>query len=356
MKKKLAILLVSALCLGMLASCGGGTGAASSGKPAASGGAASSGTSTPAETVVIQIGFENTTEEPIGQAVQKWADLLEEQSGGTMKLELFPNSALGSKSELIDQMVMGENIITIADGAFYADYGVPDMGIMYGPFFFESWDDVWALLDSDWYAQQCQELAGKGLTILASNWVYGERELMTKTKVVTPADVAGMKIRLANSQIYVEGFNALGATAVPMALGDVYTALQNNTLEGVENPLSTLYGQSFQEVAKYVLMTGHIKNFTTWCIGTSYLNTLTPEQQELLVKTGEEAGLYNNELQEAASDDYAQKLKDAGVEITELTEAQVSEWKEAARSFYDMGSTFGWSDGLYETTQAAMGK
>lgn len=358
MKKKLAILLASALCLGLLASCGGNNNAnANNGGAASSGNSgASSSTPAPAEPVVIQIGFENTTEEPIGQAVQKWADLLEEQSGGAMKLELFPNSALGSKSELIDQMVMGENIITIADGAFYADYGVPDMGIMYGPFFFESWDDVWALLDSDWYAEQCKALSDKGLTILASNWVYGERELMTKTKVVTPADVAGKKIRLANSQIYVEGFNALGATAVPMALGDVYTSLQNGTLDGVENPLSTLYGQSFQETAKYILMTGHIKNFTTWCIGTGYLNTLTPEQQELLVKTGEEAGLYNNQLQEAANDDYAQKMIDAGVEITELTEDQIAEWKAAAQSFYEMGSTFGWSDGLYETTQAAMGK
>ena len=309
-----------------------------------------------ADPVVIQIGFENTTEEPIGKAVQHWADLVEEQSGGTMKLELFPNSALGSKSELIDMMVMGENIITIADGAFYADYGVPDMGIMYGPFFFESWDDVWALLDSDWYAEQSELLAEKGLTLLASNWVYGERELMTKTLVVTPADLAGQKIRLANSQIYVEGFNALGATAVPLALGDVYTGLQNNTLDGVENPLSTLWGQSFQEVAKYVLMTGHIKNFTTWCIGTDFMNTLTEEQQALLISTGEEAGLYNNELQAESQEEYAQMLIDAGCTITELTEEQVSEWKAAAASFYEMGDTFGWSEGLYETTQAAMGK
>ncbi len=355
MKKKLAMLLAAALCVSALASCGG----SGSTSGTASSGGTSAGTGSPAssgDVVTIQIGFENTADEPIGKAVQKWAELVEEQSGGSMKLELFPNSALGTKSQLIDQMVMGENIITIADGAFYAEYGVPDMGIMYGPFFFESWDDVWTLLDSDWYAEKCQELADKGLTILSSNWVYGERELMTTKKVVTPADLKGMKIRLANSQIYVEGFNALGATAVPMALGDVYTSIQNGTLDGVENPLSTLYGQSFQEVAKYILMTGHIKNFTTWCIGTSFLNTLTPEQQELLKATGEEAGLYNNDLQTAANDEYAQMLTDAGVEIIELTEDQVSEWKAAGESFYELGSSFGWSDGLYETTQAAMGK
>ncbi len=317
--------------------------------------AASQADKAPAQDVVtIQIGFENTTEEPIGKAVEKWAELLEKESGGTMKLQLFPNSALGSKSELIDQMIMGENIITIADGAFYADYGVPDLGILYGPFFFDNWDQVWKLLDSEWYHTECGKLADKGLTVLASNWVYGERELMTKTKVVTPSDIKGQKIRLANSQIYVEGFNALGATAVPMALGDVYTSLQNGTLDGVENPLSTLYGQSFQEVSKNILMTGHILNFTTWCIGTDYLNTLTQEQQELLFATGEEAGLYNNELQEAAKENYRKKLEDAGVTFTELTDEERALWKEASLSFYEKGSQFGWSQGLYDTVKAAV--
>lgn len=358
MKKQIALLTALTMGLGMFA-------AGCSSQPAettqaagseAAGASTSDSAAASGAEVTIQIGFENTLDEPIGQAVQKWAELLEEQSGGTMKMNLFANSALGSKSELIDQMVMGENIITIADGAFYAEYGVPDMGIMYGPFFFDTWDDVWKLLDSDWYKAECDELEQKGLKILASNWIYGERELMTKTKVVTPADVKGKKIRLANSQIYVEGFNALGATAVPMALGDVYTALNNGTLDGVENPLSTLWGQSFQEVAKYILMTGHIKNFTTWCIGSDYYNTLTPEQQHLLVSTGEEAGLYNNELQEAAQADYEKKMTDAGVTITELTEDELAQWKEAAQSFYDKGSEFGWSDGLYETTQKAMGK
>lgn len=345
MKKTLAFILAAVMCVG-LAACG----TKQPEEPAQE-------TETEAvEPVTIQIGFENTTEEPIGQAVTKWAELIEEESNGSINVELFPNGSLGTKSELIDQMEMGEPIITIADGAFYADYGCPDMGIMYGPFFFETWDDVWNLLDSDWYAEQCDLLADKGLTILTSNWVYGERELMTKTKVLTPADVAGMKIRLANSEIYVQGFNALGATAVPMALSDVYTALQNGTLEGVENPLSTLYGQSFQEVCKYVLMTGHIKNFTTWCIGTDFYNTLSAEQQEVLKKTGDEAGILNNELQSASISDYAKQLTDAGVTITELTEEQIGEWKAAAESFYEMGDTFGWSEGLYETTQKAMGK
>ena len=361
MKKRAMAAVSAVMCASMvLSACGSSASTSTTAAPAETKAAEESKTeettaaATSGDVVTINISFENTTEEPIGQAVEKWAELLKEESNGTMELKVFANSALGNKSKLIDQMVMGENVITIADGAFYADYGVPDLGILYGPFFFDNWDEVWKLIDSDWYKEQCSKLADKGLTVLGSNWVYGERELMTKDKAVVPADIKGKKIRLANSQIYVEGFNALGATAVPMALGDVYTALQNGTLDGVENPLSTLYGQSFQEVTKNILMTGHILNFTTWCIGTDYLNTLTQEQQDLLFKTCEEAGLYNNEKQEAANDDYRKKLEDAGVTFTELTDEERAQWKEASLSFYEKGSQFGWSDGLYDTVKAAI--
>lgn len=306
--------------------------------------------------VKIQIGFENTLEEPIGLAVQKWKELIEEKSNGSIKVDLFANSALGTKPQLIDMMLMGQPVVTIADGAFYADYGVKDMGIMYGPFFFETWDDVWSLLDSDWYAEQSKILEDKGLKLLASNWVYGERHLMTKKLVVTPEDVKGMKIRVATSEIYMEGWNAVDATPTGIALGETYQALQTGVVEGVENPLAVLYGQSFQEVCKNVLLTAHIRNFTTWIIGTDYFNALSPEHQEILLSTAEEAGLYNNGLQETAVDEYKQKLISAGVTVTEMTEENIIAWKEAAKSFYDLGKKFGWSENLYETTQKAMGK
>ncbi len=311
---------------------------------------------TPAKVTTIKIGYENTDSEPIGQAVIQWQKIVEEKGDGSIKLELFPNSSLGTKSQLIDMMLLGEPVITIADGAFYADYGAKDMGILYGPFCFSSWDEVWTLIESDWYAEQCAQVEDLGLKILASNWIYGERHLMTKNKVVTPADVAGLKIRVASSAIYMEGWNALGATSTGIALGETYQALQTGVVEGVENPLSVLYSQSFQEVTPYLLLTGHIKNFTTWVCSSDFFNTLTPEQQEFLISTAEEAGLYNNDLQTKADEEYRQKLEAAGVTVTEMTEENLAQWKEKAQSFYELGDEFGWSENLYETVQKAMGR
>ena len=315
----------------------------------------STGASAADAEVTLQIGFENSISEPIGQALEKWQQLVDEKGDGSLKLELYPDSQLGSKNELIDGMTLGEPYITLADGAFYADYGVPDFGLVFGPFLFDNWDQCWTLIESDWYKDMCTQLEDKGLKIVTSNWKYGERHTLTTKPVNTVDDLAGMKIRVPGNQIQSIGFDVLGATSTGMDLGDVYQALQTGTIDGAENPLATLYGRKLHEVAKYLILDGHVLNFTTWVMSADLFNSLTPEQQELLVSTGEEAGLYNNDLVDESNDEYLQKMKDEGVTVVEPTEEVLDGFKEKAAAFYEKGDTFGWSDGLYDTVRAAMG-
>ena len=362
MKKRAMAAVSAVMCASMvLSACGSSASTSTTAAPAETKAAEESKTeettavAASGDVVTINIGFENTTEEPIGQAVEKWAELLKEESNGTMELKVFANSALGNKSKLIDQMVMGENVITIADGAFYADYGVPDLGILYGPFFFDNWDEVWKLIDSDWYKEQCGKLEEKGLKIIASNWIYGERHTLTNVPVNTVDDLKGLKIRVPSNEIQSKGFDVLGATSTGMALGDVYQALQTKTIDGAENPLATLYGRKLHEVAKYLILDGHVKNFTTWVVSADWFNSLTEEQQTWLLETAEEAGEYNNEVQQAADAEYLQKMKDEGVTVVEPSEEVLAGFKEKAQPFYEMGADFGWSDGLYDTVKKAMG-
>ena len=86
----------------------------------------------------------------------------------------------------------------------------------------------------------------------------------------------------------------------------------------------------------------------------SFCGSVTDEQKQILSECADEAGLYNNEKQEAANEDYRKKLEDAGVTFTELTDEERAQWKEASLSFYEKGSQFGWSDGLYDTVKAAI--
>lgn len=310
---------------------------------------------TDGDVVQVLVGFENAMYEPIGQALEKWQQLVAEKGDGSIEIVLYPDSQLGSKNELIDSMLLGEPVVTLADGAFYADYGVKDMGILFGPFLFDTWDQAWTLTESDWYKDQCKQLEGKRLKILASNWMYGERHIMTTKLVESPEDLKGVKVRVPSNQIQTEGFNVLGSTAVGLPLGDAYEALSTGTIEGVENPIATLYGRKFQEVAKYLLLDGHVKNFTTWVTGTQFFDSLTAEQQELLVSAAEEAGLYNNQLVQETEEKYLQEMKDVGVTVTEITDENLAKFKEASQAFYEKGSAFGWSEGLYDKVLEAMG-
>ena len=345
-RKVAAYLLLGILATGSLAGCGTKEKASDQEETHVSGGDVE---------VTLQVAFENSSSEPIGEGWERAQELIEEKSGGTMAIDIYPDSQLGDKSSLIDSMLLGENVCTLADGAFYADYGVNDMGILFGPFLFDEWEQCWTLIDSKWYEEQCTKLEEKGLKIIASNWIYGERHTLTTEPVNTVDDLKGLKIRVPSNEIQSVGFDVLGAASTGMALNDVYQALQTKTIDGAENPLATLYGRKLHEVAQHLILDGHVKNFTTWVCSADWYNSLTEEQQEWLVETVTEAGEYNNEVQQDADEEYLQLMIDEGVTVVEPSEEVLAGFKEKAQEFYDKGELFGWSDGLYDTVREAMG-
>lgn len=302
--------------------------------------------------VSISVGFENNMKDSMSAAVQSWADNLEKLSGGSMKLVLYPDSQLGSKSDLIDSMQLGENVITVADGAFLAEYGAPDLGILYGPYLFENWDQVWKLVDSDWFGEQNAKLNDNGLQIVSANWKLGERNLFTVDPVEKPSDLSGKKIRVPNNQIQIEETNAIGATATPMGASEVYQALQTKTIDGLENVNSALLNMQWCEVAKNVYEDNHVYNMAIWVCGSDMFNNLTEEQQKWLIESADQAGLYNNELQDKNAEEIRNALvNDYGVAFHECTKEDKESLISMCEPFYANGSAYGWSDGLYEKIQ-----
>ena len=295
--------------------------------------------------VTIMIGYENNPGEPIDLACNEWKRLVEEKSNGEMIVEIFPSSQLGSKDNIIDQAMAGDCVITLANGAFFQDRGVKDFGVVFAPYLFENWEQIDKLAASDWFAQKKAELSDLGLTIL-TGWHYGARDTMTTKKVVTAADIKGMKIRVPNNSLQVKGMAATGAVPTPMSLGEVYTALQQGTIDGLENPLTVLYNGAYQEVCKYLILDHHILDYTCWVCGTDFFNTLTPEQQQILVEAGNEAGVYNNAMLDETTNKALEDLKAAGVEVVEFDR---DSFVAASESFYaDPDIKAMWSEGLID--------
>ena len=255
----------------------------------------------------------------------------------------------------MDQMVAGEPVATLTDGAFYYDRGVKDMGIVFGPFLFDNWDQAFKLNSSKWYQDQSKLVEEKAhLKIIGADWRYGARHTLTTKPVTKLADFKGLKIRVPTNNIQVKGFEVLGATPTPMSLGDVYTALQQGTIDGVENPLAVLYNGKFQEVAKYLLLDGHVYNVTNIVVGTDFWNSLSKEQQDLLVSTCHDAAMYQNKIVEDTEADLLKKFKDEGVTITEPSEAFKKELRDAAAKFYTLPDFKDWTPGLLDIVKKNM--
>lgn len=307
------------------------------------------------DTIVLRVGYENHPGEPFDLGCQKWKELLEQRSNGTMKIELYPSSQLGSKDDIMDQMVAGEPVSTLTDGAFYYDRGVKDMGIVFGPFLFSSWEEAFKLNASPWYKEQAKKLEEVAhIKIISTDWRYGARHTLTTKPVNKLEDLHGLKVRVPTNQIQVKGFEVLGATPTPMALGEVYTSIQQGTIDGVENPLAVLYNGKFHEVAKYLLLDGHVYNVTNLVVGVDFYNSLTPEQQKLLSETCDEAGRYQNELQEQIEKEILAKFKEEGVTITTPSAEFRQDLVNASKKFYTLPEFSDWSDNLYETVKQNM--
>lgn len=293
----------------------------------------------------LRMAYVNNPGEPVDLVLTHWKTLLEERSNGEIKVDLYPSSQLGSQKDVTEQALAGINIISMTDAGFLADFDA-DIGIMFGPYLAEDPAQLFRIYDSAWWQQKEAVLAEKGVHIVAPNFLYGVRHLLTTKPVSTPDDLKGLKIRTPNNTMQIKAFEAMGATPTPMPLGEVYTALSQGVIDGVENPLSVLHGQKFEEVAKDLSLIGYLTNTNMLFAGEGFWQTLSPEEQAMIEETAYEAGLYSQTLMTEKDAETLQIMKDAGVTVIEVDPAP---FREKAMAVY--GQFPEWSEGLYQTIQ-----
>lgn len=307
------------------------------------------------DAIVLHVGYENAKGEPFDLGCQHWQELLEQRSEGKLTLKLYPSSTLGSKSEIMDRMAAGEPVATLTDGAFFYDRGIYDLGITFGPFLFNNWEEAFRLYNSTWFKEQEALVEKKAkMKIIASNWRYGARHTLSVKPVTKVEDFQGLKIRVPQNNIQIKAFEVLGATPEPMPLSEVYNALKQGRIDAVENPLAVLYNGHFHDIAKNLLLDGHIYNVTNITVGLDFWNSLSTEQQKILSETCKEAGIYQNQKQSEAEDELLKKFEAEGVTITFPDELLRIQLKAASLKFYTLEDFSNWSPNLYETVNREM--
>jgi tripartite ATP-independent transporter DctP family solute receptor len=279
--------------------------------------------------ITIKIAYSNNVGEPNDKAVREWGRLMKERSNGKVEFQYYPSSQLGSQKDVTEQLTIGANVITISDGGFLMDY-VPAFGVTYLPYIFDNKEQLYKLVDSDLFKDLSKQLEAKGLYIVHSKWIYGDRHLMASKPVTKPEDMAGLKIRVPNIRLSTEMMNAMGAVATPMPLAESYPALMQGVINGMENPIPVLFGAKTYEGAKYLMLTRHQVNLSSWIAGKKFIDKLPPEIVQMLKETGEEAGKFLEKENEKADKESMEKMKAAGVQVVEVDRAA---FKAAMKDF-----------------------
>lgn len=294
----------------------------------------------------IMIAYGNQPGEPIDKAMHFWADKVKEKSNGDITFKLFPSSQLGSETEVMEQAKFGANIITISDYGALMDL-VPDLGVINAPYISQSFEKKSKLLNSDWFKELSNKLDQHQIHIIVPDVVYGTRHLLTKKQVTKPEDLKGVKVRVQHSRLFLETIKAMGGVPTPMSLSDVYPGLSEGIIDGLENPAVVLFGGKFFEVAKHLSLTAHTKHMSPFVAGTSFWNTLTPEQQNIIIEASREMVNYGAELINQAEAEALEKLKNSGVTISEV---DLPAFEKSVSGVISTGFPE-WSPNLYKNVQ-----
>jgi tripartite ATP-independent transporter DctP family solute receptor len=283
--------------------------------------------------VTLKLGHIADPQNPYAQGAQKFADLVAEKSGGTIKVEVYPSSQLGNQRDLVEGLTLGTLDLTMTSTAVLGNFH-PQVAVFDLPFIFRDREHAFKALDTVGM-EIAKDLEEKGMKVLAY-YENGVRNMTNNIRPIrVPEDMKGLKIRVMEQPIYIAMMKALGANPTPMAFGELFTALQKGVVDGQENPAAHIYTKRFFEVQKYISLTEHTYSAEPLVVSMITWNKLTPEQQTIIQEAAEEARDWQRQLAIDLENGYWDKIRESGkceiitdVDKEAFREATAPVWKD----------------------------
>ena len=300
-----------------------------------------------AGTIEIKLGHIWALDHPLHQAALKFAQEVDKATNGTVKVQVFPASQLGSEVEQWEAVSTGLQQMTIGASGFKWDsrFTLPDI-----PYAIRDLNHLKRLYASPIGQELIQALIQKGGIRILGIWYQGTRELTTGKKPVrTPADMKGFKLRIPDIEAHRVFWDAIGAHPTPLALGEVYMALNAGTVDGQENPVATIGAMKFYEVQKYLILTHHVTQVVNVVINEKFHESLPVDVQKLLGKLVNDTASYEEGLQYEAEKKWAKTFKDAGMETIEPDREAFRKVASTVADYFTQ--KYNWGD-LYPRVQA----
>jgi len=337
MKKILALLLTAALCVAMLAGCG--SPAANSSEPAASSGDASSD-APKYDKISLTMAVNGTDTQVDSRVANHFKELVEAETNGSITIEVFPNDQLagGNASKGVEMVADGST-----DVAAYATVALSvldsKLGIALVPWTFNSYSQAREVIDSTGLAYYDSILQNYGLTAVGS-FHNGFRQLSNNVRpVTTPEDLKGLKVRVPGGEIYMNFFKEFGADPTNLNWSEVFTALQQGTIDGQENGLSVTSTSGVLEVQKYVTVWNYSYENDLIVFNSALWDSLSADTQAMLREKAVEACNWGRDIVEDEHDTLIEEFRSQGIQVDVLTDEQLEVFKSSVadfcQSFYD---------------------
>lgn len=317
--KKIIGVLLAVTCLSVVAGCGD-----SEKKDTASKG----------DAIEINIGHggaESTAQQVGALALKKY---VEEKSNGKMKVNIYPNNSMGNDDELC-QMVQSGNIQMALANSIIVNY-VPD-AVIYDLFYnFDNIDQVKKkyMQDPNFLKVMREKYKAAGF-YLGGYSVHGFRVTTANKPIYSPADLQGLTFRVMQNDYHIQAWKAMGATPTPFSFSELYTALQQKTVDAQENPIELIYSQKFYEQQKYITLTNHLQQVQQWLVNQNFYDGLSEDNKKILdggIKAACDAATTYALDNEAK---WTKEIEGYGTKVVSLTPEQRKVFKDAVKPEWD---------------------
>lgn len=285
------------------------------------------------------------------EAAQKLKEDLAEESDGRINLEIFANEQLsgGDSGKAVEGLSKGTIDLTFNSTIIYSILD-ERFGVASAPFLFSNLEEVDGVFNGEGGEKLKEVLSEKGVHALG----YGQngfRQLTNSVREVkSPDDIAGLKLRIPGIQMYTDLYRELGTDPVTMTFSEVFTALQQGTIDGQENPIDVIYSSKLNEVQDYITMWNYSYDPLVLGMNKELYESMSDEDKELFDRLGKEAAEYQVELAREKEAGQIEELKAAGMQFYEPTEEELAAFKEQVQPLYDKYTDI-WGADLLEAFQ-----
>ncbi len=277
---------------------------------------------------------------PVHKAMVYMGERLNEYSGGSLKIQIYPGNQLGNERESLELLQIGSLAMTKVSANTLEGF-VPEFRIFNLPYIFTGDDHRFRVLDSD----LGKELLLKGVSGRFMGLCYydaGSRSFYTKkTPIHGPEDLKGLKIRVMGSPTAIEMVNTMGGSATPISWGELYTALQQGIVDGAENNPPSFYTSRHYEVCKYYSLDEHTSVPDVLVMSTAVWNELSDEQKQWVKRAADDSADYQKILWQEATEDALRELKAYGVTIYHPDKTRFQKQVEILYEKYEEDSILG---------------